>query len=410
MDIDPRTLDEEIDRELGWTDGSAKPRRSAAYWQRLLGGMSHTSRAGQFVGRMVRRFRVFFLFPLVSPLSAHRSYDVNGNLTVVKRSVLWRLADALLMRVLLTPVILGLFLMMMVWLTTHPSHIHAMQTPGGLNLVYKDVDLLTFDGHRLAAWYVPPMSADDVMISGEHVLDQKWPAVVVAHGLGTTHDVYLPMTRVLHEAGFAVLLLDLRGQGDSAPSAVTFGIRERLDVLAGVKYLRSLPAIDPMHVCVTGQGIGAAAALHAAALDSSIAAVVADGVWPSFDTRVQSFFDQPNAPTRWLAPLYEVTFEMMLRERLGELNLGGSVRSLSRQPVLFLAYPGSEQAPLAEVLALAESTAAPHQVIVAQDGQRAGDLSQARRITDFLTTTCHWVSPRARAREQINDLLKTQVK
>lgn len=402
--IDVATLDEQVDREMGWP--SKPPRRSAGHWHALLGPVKQTSRIGQLLFKMLRSVAAIAFFPLFAPLSKHRQFDIDGNVTLVRRSWIWRVCDGLLMRVMLTPVILGIFCIVVVWLTTHPRHTHASNTPLSMNMVYRQVELTANDGQRLAAWYVPPVSTDDILASGAHVVDQKWPAAVLVHGLGHSHDQYLLLTRALNRAGFAVLLLDLRGQGDSAAATVTFGLRERLDVIAAVKYLRSLPAVDPARICLVGQGVGASAALHAAALDSSIKAVVAESVWPSFDTQVRSAFAHPTLPTRWLAPLYQVTFEMLLREHTQELNLQPLVRTLSHQAVLFMAYPTTDHTPIEQVLALAEATTGAHQVHIAQGGQRPGDLAEP--IVAFLTAACKWESPRQRVDAQIKELFRSR--
>ena len=168
------------------------------------------------------------------------------------------------------------------------------------------------DNQRLSGWYIPPISADDVAFDPDSVLLEKFPGVVLCHGLGQTQDQYLPLAKDLHKAGFAVVMIDTRGQGESDPAAVTYGLRERLDVLAGVKFLRETIYIDPSKICVVGHDIGATAVLQAAALDSSITAVVADGLWPRFEDRAREIFTRPSdtlagkisskLPTKWLAP------------------------------------------------------------------------------------------------------------
>jgi len=96
--------------------------------------------------------------------------------------------------------------------------------------------------------------------------------------------------------GPAVLTVDLRGWGDSAPADtpydlagwadrarwITFvsaalgdpilGMRIR-DGLAALAYLRQRPEIDPSNVVVGGRGLGAVVALHVAAIDGDVAGV-----------------------------------------------------------------------------------------------------------------------------------------
>jgi len=43
-------------------------------------------------------------------------------------------------------------------------------------------------------------------------------------------DQFVSFANQLHKAGFSVLMIDLRGHGQSADSRYTFGIKERQDI------------------------------------------------------------------------------------------------------------------------------------------------------------------------------------
>jgi alpha-beta hydrolase superfamily lysophospholipase len=280
------------------------------------------------------------------------------------------------------------------------------------------VSLTTVDNQILAGWYIPPINADEVAFDPEGVLTQKWPGAVVCHGLGASHDQYLLLAKDLHDAGFAVLMLDMRGEGESAPAAVTYGLRERFDVLAGVKMLRETPYVDETKVCVVGHDIGATAALQAAALDSSITAVVADGLWLKFEDRARNIFSRPPSdtgnwsatggrmPTQWLAPLYTMAFEIGVRDRLEQLDPENVIRSIHTQPVLFVARTGPEYASVQDILTLATCAGSKHEVLI--DNPNATD-NAARRTTLFLVKAANWKGPKAHGAEQIQNLLQNQV-
>jgi dienelactone hydrolase len=122
------------------------------------------------------------------------------------------------------------------------------------------------------------------------------PAVVFANEGGKTSpgvvDNYL---RPLVESGVAVLAIDPRGTGETAPAgntensyrsftgdhesrfmydslsvgATPVGMRTR-DVLRGVDYLRSRSSIDGKRISLVGQGSAGLPVLHAAALDETV--------------------------------------------------------------------------------------------------------------------------------------------
>jgi uncharacterized protein len=412
-------LDEEIDREMGWHRGDKagkdSPRRRPDYWQALLRTAKATSSPlWRVVAKGARGVGKVAFFPIISPLSFSRRFNVHGEMILVKRSLLWRLFDGVLMRLLLTPVILAVFLFGVVYANTHPRAVQALATPDSFGVYYKRVNLVTLDNQRLTVWYIPPLSAAQVALDPEGALLQKWPGVVVAHGLGASHDQYLPLAQALHSAGFAVLMLDMRGQGESAAAVVTYGLRESMDVLAGVKYLRELQDVDETKVCVVGHDMGAMAALQAAALDSSITTVVADGLWLNFEDRTREIFARSSTdlsggwlPTQWLAPLYTFTFEITVRDRLSQLDPDTVVRGLHKQPVLFVARVGREYAPVRAVMTLATNSGGRHEVHV--DNPNASGETE-RRTVEFLTQMTGWKGPKYQGTEEVRELLRNQVK
>jgi hypothetical protein len=211
-------LDEEIDREMGWHRGGKKrvPRRSAgpSYWEALRQMARGAARPLWRLGmKILRGLAKVAFFPVISPLGYTKHFDVHGDMMIVKRPLAWRLCDGVLTRALLTPVILAVFMIGMVYASTHPRTVRAVATPDSLGLYFKRVGLLTVDNQQLTAWYIPPINAEQIAADPEGTLLQKWPGVVLCHGLGASHDQYLPLAGRMHGLGFAVLMLDMRGQG-----------------------------------------------------------------------------------------------------------------------------------------------------------------------------------------------------
>jgi hypothetical protein len=166
-----------------------------------------------------------------------------------------------------------------------------------------------------------------------------------------------------------------------------------------------------------GHDIGAVAALQAAALDSSITAVVADGLWPNFGDRATGIFERALGPgwpsVHWLAPLYTAAFEVSLRDRISQVDTDAIARSLRTQPVLFVARTAPQYAAIGDVVALASTVEAKHEVIVADEGGVAsGDKGKSRLdsdIKDFLMQATGWKGPKYHAVHQIEQLLQNRV-
>ena len=135
-------------------------------------------------------------------------------------------------------------------------------TPAALGLNFEPVTLTTTDGVDLAAWYLPGTNG---------------AGVVVMHGAGSTRSDVLDQAAVLVDGGYAVVLIDARGHGDSDGTAMDFGWYGDLDIAAGTTFLASRADIDRTRIGVVGFSMGGEEAIGAAATDPLIRAVVAEG-------------------------------------------------------------------------------------------------------------------------------------
>lgn len=102
------------------------------------------------------------------------------------------------------------------------------------------------------------------------------PIVVMAHGLsGTRRDRLGPFAEAFAAAGFAALVFDHRGFGDSTGEPDHFHPKRQLDDWrAAIAFARSLPGVDPERVATFGSSMGGGNALAAAANDQRIAAAI----------------------------------------------------------------------------------------------------------------------------------------
>jgi len=102
------------------------------------------------------------------------------------------------------------------------------------------------------------------------------PVIVMAHGLsGTRRDRLGPFAERFAAAGFAALVFDHRGFGDSGGEPDLFHPRMQLeDWRAAIAFARSLPAMDAERVVTFGSSMGGGNALAAAAADPQVAAAI----------------------------------------------------------------------------------------------------------------------------------------
>jgi len=138
--------------------------------------------------------------------------------------------------------------------------------PRDFGLNGETVSFRSQDGVALKAWWLP---ADG----------NPRGTVIIAHGIDHTRQVMLPRASFLVHGGYNVLAVDLRGHGESAAQYVGGGYLEARDILGAIHYVREREELAP--IALLGVSMGAAASMLAAANSREVAAVVADGVYPS---------------------------------------------------------------------------------------------------------------------------------
>jgi pimeloyl-ACP methyl ester carboxylesterase len=115
----------------------------------------------------------------------------------------------------------------------------------------------------------------------------------------------------LGRAGYSTLLIDFQGTGESAGEAITFGWRERFDVIAAVQYLKARLPGQPVAIIAISLG-GAATLLARSSL--GLHGVVLEAVYPSIDRALKNRLRMRIGPLgSAVAPLILV----QLRSQLG---------------------------------------------------------------------------------------------
>jgi fermentation-respiration switch protein FrsA (DUF1100 family) len=89
----------------------------------------------------------------------------------------------------------------------------------------------------------------------------------------------------LRDAGFAVLLVDLQATGESGGSRITFGWREREDVLAATNFIQRMLPQRP--VAVLGTSLGGAAAILATP-QLKVDAMIVESVYPTIEEAIRN--------------------------------------------------------------------------------------------------------------------------
>ncbi len=184
------------------------------------------------------------------------------------------------------------------------------------------------DGIQLSAWYVPA----ETFASG--------PAVVLVHGLDSCKQEgqMLLAAGMLHRAGIAVLLIDLRNHGDSTVVNGRYagGTREYRDALGGWDWLVAQRGYAPERVGLYGQSLGAATALIATGEEPRVAAVWEDSSYADLDVAVQAELARNGYPL-WLRYGGYLIARLRSGDDLLSLSPVGAVAKLDGRPI-FIAH------------------------------------------------------------------------
>jgi uncharacterized protein len=117
---------------------------------------------------------------------------------------------------------------------------------------------------------------DEVELAADLYLPEgreEWsPGLLVCHGFGSSKARHADFGAQAALAGFATLILDLRGHGESG-GQVDANIFN--DVAAGLLYLQNRPEVNPMNIAIRGSSFGGWLAIHTAAHLRDVSPVVA---------------------------------------------------------------------------------------------------------------------------------------
>ena len=139
-------------------------------------------------------------------------------------------------------------------------------TPTNIGVTYEDVTLTSQDGVSLSGWYIP---------------SRNKAAVILLHGHSGNRLGVMHQAEALVQAGYGVLMFDLRAHGSSGGRRFLRSQAGVDDVLTAVSYLSKRPEINPAGIGVMGVSVGGLFALQAAAQTVAIRAVAADGPSPA---------------------------------------------------------------------------------------------------------------------------------
>lgn len=239
------------------------------------------------------------------------------------------MSGSLIILMICAGLVLGYLAMLIVvaHLFTTPRRVTPPSPPAGTQDEVARVQFFARnDTVHLTAWYLPAPSATS--------------AVIFVHGRDGCRgdelrsDTFRLAQRMVSH-GMSVVMLDLRGHGESDRARLTFGRRERHDVLGAVDFLLAR-GYQPSRIGVLGASMGGASVIAAAAEEGAIGAMVTDSSYADLGDVLRAQFTRlTRLPTCCLSGALMVA-RLMTGEHLTRNSPQQNMRRMGGRPSLVI--------------------------------------------------------------------------
>jgi fermentation-respiration switch protein FrsA (DUF1100 family) len=255
--------------------------------------------------------------------------------------------------------------------TLHPKRWGVGPTPAQLGHAYQDVAFRDHAGLTLRGWWMP---------------GTRHQTIVMVHGWTSSRREPMGKAGYLLDAGYNVLVFDLRGHGQSDGDYTTLGYVEPDDVASAVTFARSR---DPGPIALFGFSMGGALAVETGARDADVAAVVEDSGYGSLDNVFRAGFER-------LTGLPPVPFGLPLIA-IGQVDLRMPISAVRpvldaahlRKPLLAIVGTADRVVPPSEGFDIFHAAPGPKELLVVPgaahvDGYRVDRTRYERTVLAFL--------------------------
>jgi alpha-beta hydrolase superfamily lysophospholipase len=247
----------------------------------------------------------------------------------------------LLVLVILALGYLGIGLFVAAQLST-PVRQPSEQTPAAEGLDFQEVDIQSTDGLDLKGWWVPK--------------DHPIRAVVLVHGLNASKSsqYVLDTASIYAQADYSVLMLDLRGHGESEGERTTLGYQEVWDVRGALAWLEEERGFEPNEVVLHGWSMGGATVVRSAP-GTGVAAVVEESGYADLPLLLRDVLPEESGLPSFFNPGIFLMAKLFLDFDPWAVRPGEDAARLSEEsvPLLIIHATGDEVVPFehAELLA-----------------------------------------------------------
>ncbi len=252
-----------------------------------------------------------------------------------------------------------------------------------LSLPKDTVTLKSRDNLKLRGYYFQNQNTKN---------DKNQKTVMLFHGYTSNSLGEHPtIARIYYDLGYNIFMMDHRAHGDSEGSYIGFGVLDRLDGLAWIKYLNKRFKDNLHKIVLHGDSMGGATVTMMSGLDlpKNVVAIVSDcaftSAWDVFDHVLKTMYHIPSYPILAIA-------DKMVQKQAGysirECNGLNEVRK-AKVPILFLHGENDFFVPCKMVYQLYENCASEKELFVIKGASHANSIyhgyeNYRDKVTKFL--------------------------
>jgi len=203
--------------------------------------------------------------------------------------------------------------------TCQTDHFIYCEGASQLGIPYQDIEFKNDENLTLRGWFFPAKSDN---------------AIVMVHGITADRREGLRWVKALHNAGYNLVLFDLRNHGKSDKAKSGMGYYEKNDVVAAVNFLQSKGF---KNIGVFGVSMGASTAIQAMAKDTRIQAGVFEAAFANLSDELAEIakrdFGLPRFP---LINAVMWVYSMRLFADANAINPEDFIGNISPRPIFII--------------------------------------------------------------------------
>lgn len=205
-----------------------------------------------------------------------------------------------------------------------------------------------------------PARGDDLEIAARYLPHTDSPnAVMLVHGRDASKQNAMSGTMVefavkLNEAGFSVLMIDMRGHGESEGERYSFGVYERGDVLGSFDWLKA-QSFDSGHIGALGISMGGGATIGAMAEDAAIGVLVLDSTFADINPLIQELWEEESGLPKFFLPGMYLMTRLMYGYDLPSVRPVEEIVQIPPRPILILHCTSDEMVDVIHAEQLSEA-------------------------------------------------------